>query len=687
MAAAAFALAALTGCGSDAAPKPSESKDIEVGVDLILPDVTATDASAADSTDAGSAGSDTGVADASSDVELADATDDDADASATDDAAGASDGTSGCKSNAECSNLPVAACEEAQCTGGKCVAVAKPAPWCCSNTNCDDGDSCTADSCDSATSQCLHVASASCCAGQVTLAKLDFEGDLDGLVASTGPDNGSGPGQVSWQVSADRRHTGTSALYFGNACKNYDTSATTSNQCQGDGNALAVSGDLTSPEYALPPGKPAHVHFWLFLDAEPPYSADFAPGQCATPCPANSSCVVFNGVSQCLPEKDLLTLDVLEGGKSWPVFISLSMGKTTAGGWQRVAADLGAFAGKKIRLRWRFDSVTGYKNAYEGVWLDDVVVETLCPALTCTTGATCGDDGNSCTLDTCTTYSNAEAGAGACLYSTAPQCCLSAAACSDGNACTVDSCQNATCSNVPDASQPSCCSPASLLAENFDSGLLTGWTPFGLNSVLVRWRTLPGKGRPDLDGVTATTGLAFSNESGTSYADPGVDAQSGPKGSLCTKQVKLASGTLYNLASFWLRLDTEWSGVLPSAYANPPVEGLVKFDELTLQVYQAGKFDAMWSSDTLKGSTVQGSDVWKKVVVDLSKYAGKTVQVCLTFDAGDGQQNDYAGPVVDEFRLDVACSKSVCDGPESCANCDDPAAVPLCSAASGCSCP
>lgn len=676
--------AVLTACGGASEPKPKPQADIDVGVDLILPDTAGPDSGTDTSSEV--AGSDTSIA--TSDA-VSDASDDDAPDGEDGDGASEldSDAAGGCSSSADCAALAVTACQQAQCSGGQCVAVPKPAPWCCSAADCDDGDSCTTDSCDPTTSQCSHVTEASCCPGKVTLAKLDFEGDLDGLVATDGPDNGSGPGKVSWQPSPDRKHSGASALYFGNACKTYDTSATTSNQCQGDGNALAVSGDVTSPEYALPAGKAAHVHFWLFLDTEPPYTADFSPGSCATACPANSSCVVFNGVSQCLPEKDLLTLDVLEGGKSWPVFLSLSIGKSTAGGWQRIAADLSAFAGKKIRLRWRFDSVTGYKNLYEGVWMDDVVVETLCPTLGCGPGSTCAADGNSCTLDTCTTYTNGEAGAGACLYGTAPSCCLGDGDCSDANACTLDSCQTGKCQNVPDASQPSCCTPSQLLSESFDSGLLTGWTPFGLNSVLVRWRALPGKGRPASAGGAPSAGLVFANESASSYADSGVDPQSGPKGSLCTKQVKLATGTVYNLATFWLKLDTEWSGVLPSAYLNPPVDGLAKFDELTLQVYLAGKFEAVWSSDALKGSTVNGPDPWKKVVVDLSKYAGKTVQVCLTFDAGDGQQNEYAGPAVDDFALEVACSKEICSGPESCPNCDSPADLPVCATATGCGCP
>lgn len=71
-----------------------------------------------------------------------------------------------------------------------------------------------------------------------------------------------------------------------------------------------------------------------------------------------------------------------------------------------------------------------------------------------------------------------------------------------------------------------------------------------------------------------------------SYADEGLDVDVGAKGLIRTKPTKLAQGTVYNLARFWLKLDTEWSGVLPSAYVNPPIEGLAKFDELKVQVFE-----------------------------------------------------------------------------------------------------
>ena len=37
------------------------------------------------------------------------------------------------------------------------------------------------------------------------------------------------------------------------------------------------------------------------------------------------------------------------------------------------------------------------------------------------------------------------------------------------------------------------------------------------------------------------------------------------------------------------------------------------------------------------------------VTVALDAWQGKTVQVCLSFDAGDGQQNNFGGVHVDNF--------------------------------------
>jgi hypothetical protein len=534
------------------------------------------------------------------------------------------DTAGGCQADAPCALPGLPDCEAAQCVNGACVAVAKPAPWCCTDAGCDDGNGCTADSCDAQTSQCQHVADLTCCTGKQVLASFDFETNLDGLTIVDGPTNGNGSGKVSWKLSPDRKHAGNAAAYFGNACKKYDTSATQDNLCQGDGNALAVSTELATSELQLPESKKSHVHFWLFLDTEPPHTQTFGAGTCAAPCPADSSCVFFNGKSQCLPEKDLLTLEVVAGSKVTPVFVSLSIGKSTAGGWQRVAADLSPFAGKKVQLRWRFATGSGAKNGFEGVWLDDIVVETVCPGAVCTASSDCGGDSNTCTLDTCSLYSNSESGGGACLYGVAPDCCQSSADCSDGNACTTDTCTAGACSNVPDASQPACCTPAGLIADAFEAG--------GADRLDRRWPQQCGgplagpfscRSACRASWPTPSGAMVFANESGTSYADEGLAEDVGARGSICTKPTKLAQGTVYNLARFWLKLDTEWSGVLPSAYVNPPIEGLAKFDELKVEVFQAGLFATVWSSDVFAGSTVSGPDPWKEVVVDLSYWAGK----------------------------------------------------------------
>jgi hypothetical protein len=674
--------------GGTTAQKDTAKTDVS---DIWLPDIGG-DSGASDSAQAtdGVIASDTGdgsdiePGDTDIAVDAVDAVDAGAEVTETTDAA---DSTGGCQNDAPCSLPGLLDCQAAKCVDGQCVAVDKPAPWCCADNSCDDGNSCTVDSCDAQTAQCQHIADLTCCAGKQVLAAFDFEASLDGLTIVDGPTNGNGSGKVGWKLSPDRKHAGATAAYFGNACKKYDTSATQDNLCQGDGNALAVSTELATTELQLPESKKSHVHFWLFLDTEPPHTQTFGAGTCAAPCPSDSSCVFFNGKNQCLPEKDLLTLEVVVGTKVTPVFVSLSIGKSTAGGWQRVAADLSPFAGKKVKLRWRFATGTGAKNGFEGVWLDDIVIETVCPAAACSTASGCSADSNACTLDTCSPYANSDTASGACLYGVAPDCCLSSADCSDNNACTTDTCTAGTCGNVPDASQPACCTPAGLVADSFESGGLTGWTAVGLNSVGVRWRALSGAGRPTVPAGPPSGAMAFANESGTSYADEGLDVDVGAKGSICTKPTKLAEGTVYNLARFWLKLDTEWSGVLPSAYVNPPIEGLAKFDELKVEVFQGGLFATVWSSDVFAGSTLTGPDPWKEVVVDLSYWAGKTVQVCLTFDAGDKQQNDYAGPAIDDFALEVACAKSDCSGPQNCPNCDDALAVPLCDEITGCSCP
>ncbi len=563
-----------------------------------------------------------------------------------------------CQTATDCvlPNLPP--CQAATCDAGQCKGL-KIEGLCCSDSDCSDNVECTADKCALDTHTCSNITVLGCCAGKVTILKSAFENAVfepEFKDANPGIDNGN----VKWQVSTVRAHSGNSSLYFGNECGTYDNSMTADNSCTAGPDAKGVSTSLITKELSLPKDKLAQAQFWLWLDTEPPYVPGLPAGNCKNPCAIGFTCALIGGQSQCLPEKDVLQVNVLAGDKVVSAFNSTTIGKTTANQWLHVAIDLSAWQGQTVKLQWAFSTGTGLKNNFQGIYLDDIIVETLCASAgsTCSSAQKCPDDTNACTLDICTNYSNAS-DQGGCFYDKKLGCCSIDADCDDGNACTVDGCQSGQCTNTPDASKVGCCK-ASVLFFDDDSTDLSKFTPVGVNSATVGWHAAPKQG---VDAKTQA--LYFGNDDFTGYDDPTLGKSVGPKGSLCSKPFTLTAGTQYDLVTMDVRMETEWSGQPAKNYKNPPVIGGKKFDLLSLQVYMGGEFKDIWTSDAIFG-TSEGQFV--SVTASLDPWQGKTVQVCLTFDAGDGQQNSSGGVWVDNFVVKAACSKKPCYFDTECAN-------------------
>jgi hypothetical protein len=161
--------------------------------------------------------------------------------------------------------------------------------------------------------------------GGATAKTTSFDGAAGGYTL-TAPVGG-----VGWRLATKRQKAGSGSLYYGDAGGvSYDSGG-------------ASSGSATAPALAIPTGAKAAVFFWLYLDVE-------------------SS-----------PSHDLLSLKVgsttiwskakVPGYKSWvPVEVSLS-----------------SFAGQSIQLSFVFDSVDGWGNTGEGVYLDEITTVVGCP--------------------------------------------------------------------------------------------------------------------------------------------------------------------------------------------------------------------------------------------------------------------------------------------------------------------
>ena len=670
-----LALAGLAHCGSPIVPAPPE----DAGVDA-----------AAETADSGPLDD---VAADQADTAAPDAVDDAAEATAetaeevtaTVDAAV---DVAECAAAADCTGkLSLSPCELAACALGVCKKVAKP-DTCCLDSDCDDTKECTFDKCDQAKHTCGHAVVPNCCEGKVLLQNATFESGQDGFVATNGAENG----KVGWQTTSYRAHGGKSALYFGNDCHSYDKSMTPSGACKPGITAAkdVVTTSLVSKTYPLPKGKKAQAHFWLWLDTEPPYTKSLPSGTCTPACNAFSSCIQVSKSDICEPEKDVMVVQVLaQDAPPAPVFWSTQIGKSTLGdpqnpsGWRHVALDLAAWQGKAIQLAWQFNTLTNLKNGYEGIYLDDIVVETICPnaGIVCAKGAPCDDDGITCTADVCTGYANA-ADQGVCFHDALAACCLGDADCSDGDACTVDTCKGNTCQSAPDASKPGCCTAKVLGSDDFDGSDLTGWAILDANSQDVRWRLHPKGGNPAGAGGGGGS-LYFGNPQFSNYADPSLPEGLGPQGMACAAKVDLKAGTNFNLLHFDLKLDTEWSDVKPGQYKNPPVPGKPKFDWFSVQLVTGGKYATVWSSDEILGTT---GGKWLSVTAALDAWAGKSVQICVRFDSGDDQLNNKAGAEVDNLSVEVACQKAACYWNSDCAALGCPSCqTPVCTSGA-CAC-
>lgn len=623
------------------------------------------------------------------------------------------DPTKCCTTDNDCLPLANTTCQDAVCDAGKCVVTKKTGSnVCCDDTDCngDKAPICNTGSCNKSTGTCNFEPKADCCPNQATiLQKVGFEtvGSLDGFAGTC--TTGTAGSTVAWQISNKRSHSGKSSLYLGNECYNYDTSANASTQCQSTGAGLGLSCNLNSPALSIPLDKgtkqpiPAILTYWIWIDAEPMLKdSGVTEGKnCNPPCDLTKSCVNFTGKDVCAAEKDVLTVKVNGTAvASTIVWSSLKIGKNTGGQWQHRVVNLAGF-GSDFTVSWQFNTIEGTNNQYEGVYIDDVEVKSTCPNL-CDSKTPCAlpvtdppAPPNPCAISDCTYYDNVS-DKGLCFFDLTPGCCAGVNDCNDNNQCTIDQCtipsgvETGACSNVPDASNSQCCLASNTLTDGFENGM-SAWQT-STNSTKVKWQINP----------TAGTGggkaLQYSDSSFSSYADG-----SGPThvvGTACSPETTLQSGTLYNLASFQLKLYTEWCG--QTSYSNPAgsltacttsctAPGEVcdatlkkcvlgqKIDELRVTFKTGGQYCGLsgcnasaglvavplWSSDAVKGCLDPDASLIK---VPLDAYAGKKGRVCFTFDTGDTSGNQHPGAIVDDFKLDISCvdPKVKCDTDKEC---------------------
>ena len=219
---------------------------------------------------------------------------------------------------------------------------------CLVDGDCEDGDPCTVDSCDT-TGLCSYAASglAGCCGGAAFQAGFD-----DGAPGWTFADlyaTDDTKGGILWQVvsfvGADGKPRYTSppsALYFGDPA--HPCMDGSGGVCPSFSNGLVVGATATSPSFTVPVAAKASASFNVIVDSE---TGEYF---------------------------DRLTLAVLVGGVATEVWVK----SETSLDFVPVQVDLSTWVGQEIQLRFAFDSVDSFGNEGEGAWIDDLVVMTSC---------------------------------------------------------------------------------------------------------------------------------------------------------------------------------------------------------------------------------------------------------------------------------------------------------------------
>ncbi|MBL6974182.1 MAG: hypothetical protein ISR64_00485 [Deltaproteobacteria bacterium] len=245
-------------------------------------------------------------------------------------------------------------------------------PGCCADDQeCDDGNACTSDVCVSL--YCEHAAVGACCTGdpdcQVTdpckvgtcvipvgsdkgecvitlvsspeccttsVLTVDFDdGSLGGFTVSAL--YGAGPG---WVVDSHRAASPPSSLYFGDpAAHTYDVDV----QTPVGGKAVFAELDLTK---TLEP----ELRFQLWKETELVASSDVL-----------SVVVILDGQES-----------TVWSSAQYPQFAN------TAGAFVPVNVSLAFYTGDTVAVAFVFDTVNGFANTYEGVYLDDIQVVGKC---------------------------------------------------------------------------------------------------------------------------------------------------------------------------------------------------------------------------------------------------------------------------------------------------------------------
>ncbi|MBM4397617.1 MAG: hypothetical protein FJ087_18255 [Deltaproteobacteria bacterium] len=491
-----------------------------------------------------------------------------------------------------------------------------------------------------------------CCIDNATQPFL-ASGFEDGLPAGWLVAVGDKNGPVTWSVVDSRHAKGAKSLYFGDpTCHTYYNGAL-DGDCKpvdpSGKDAGRVFGAVTTPKFELPPTKGLQMAwFALYSLVEPAF-----PG---LPPEAQSDILKVFVVTD--PGEESEDTEV--------VFSSLDLPtpKQTDGRFRLVTVDLSDWNGKEIALKLSFESSDGSNNHFEGVYVDDLAVFSVCKPAKCDPGTPCSPDGLECTDDGCTGFANTPAQMGVCWHWEDPACveppCTPANVAEkcpikkDNPACWQASCPAGECvfTLLPD-----CCESGSKLAIDFDDGALGGFTTWAYRgNPKVKWQISSHR------AASGKYALYYGDVVSNTYFSGDVQNF----GEATSPEITLSGGDYFFLA-FNLYLSTEFDEIVPEDYYNPVGTDLGE----VLVVQNFGKptesTKRVWSSDNVRGSTVgQGQDGFIPVGIDLSGFKGKKIWVRFVFNTGDALKNSFEGVYIDDVSVSYDCRAHDCKGDYDC---------------------
>lgn len=550
------------------------------------------------------------------------------------------------------SDCPAADCATPSCVDGKCETEA--IPECCTqtvNAECDDGDDCTTDSCNFGTQTCSHQFSGDpqCCTPTPAVYSEAFGetalGDMGWFLPETGNNCGDSfcdenggescatcPSDcntcpVTWQLAAKDCFTPPNCLYFGNSANwSYDN------------NDEKAYGRVFSPPVELPPYGIPVVSFHLKLDTE---HSDVC--QLFVKPNTLDRLLVY---AQTAPSVDSEDWTPYKGGT--PIWHSMDWafkGSTaTAQGvscvvdWKTVEFGIedGMLAGQAIRFVFEFDSDDAFLNDFEGAYIDDLKVRTICSQdYECFSGLECMEE-NEVQPD-----------------------------------CTIESCQAAqpdqggSCVTEPNAADETCCEQPIVngAAYDFDAPCtMEGWTTS--SNSLVSWQVDSAQNYTE----NGSCALYFGNPLTYNYDAGGSPA----KGTVVSPEIDVTNLDEVEV-SFWLWMDVcdpQYFLDNLSLYIDHTVlAGLPPFND-NITVWETpchSTEDAQCGQDPVGtpcdergcGVIPQQQWVYQKVLVDLTQVNwANTPHLALfkfEFDSGDPSGNDCTGVYIDDFQVKELC--------------------------------